>query len=108
MKEKNIYFNENLSDETYDDLFEDFKDWAVKEFNKRLTKKGKLFEFNITLYNMLYYGNTHVLFSEQCMKIKILNEKVLAFIDEFVKENNLELIAIQSGGTSICYTVVRK
>lgn len=86
----------------------DFKQWVHNEFNKRLTKKGKLFEFTMTFNSSLFYGKTHVLFSNETEKMKMLNSEVLDFIEKFIEENKLDLGESKTGGTATCFTILRK
>lgn len=118
-----IIFNQRLDEEDVKKLTNIFKNWLSDELAKREIKKGKLFEFDITLVSdmaSIRFGNKSKYMEimqglsgnpfEDVKQLKIYSsmiENMKQIAKDFINENNLTLEIKPSGGLAMYYIVSR-
>ena len=118
-----IIFNQKLDEEDVKKLTNIFKNWLSDELAKREIKKGKLFEFDITLVPdmaSIRFGNKNKYMEimqglsgnpfEDAKQLKIYSsmiENMKQIAEDFINENDLTLEIKPSGGLAIYYIVSR-
>lgn len=124
LNEKLVIFGSKDKDFDESEIIDRFRKWFIEMNNRRLTKKGKLFEFFVaSKYDSasIMFGNTHVSsglgFNEDpyeyiamVQKVKYLIVKCVELANQLAPECNVEIEkhSFPDIPTTMRYNVVRK
>lgn len=124
LNEKIIIFGSNDKDFNEYEIIDRFREWFIEMNNRRLTKKGKLFEFFATTrYDSasLVFGNTQIFsgsgFGEDpyayivmVQKVKCVIVKCVEIANELAVECNVEIEKhnLPAMPTTVRYNVIRR
>ena len=119
-----IIFGSKDKDFNEYEIIDKFHEWFIEMNNRRLTKKGKLFEFSVSIRNdsaSIIFGNNQIfsgsgfgedLFEYIAMvqKVKYLIVKCIELANELAVECNVEIekYNFPDVPTTIRYSIVRK
>lgn len=123
LNEKIIIFGSKDKDFNEFEIIDRFREWFIEMNNRRLTKKGKLFEFFATArYDSasIRFGNTYVdsgsgfgnpyEYVAIVQKVKYLIVKCVELANQLAPEYNVEIEGhrLPAIPTTIRYNVIRK
>lgn len=124
LNERLVIFGSKDKDFNEFEIIDRFREWFIEMNNRRLTKKGKLFEFFATTkYDSasIMFGKTHVLsgsgvgedpyeYVAMVQKVKYLIVKCVELANQLAPEFNVEIEkhSLPAIPTTIRYNVIRK